>query len=119
MRCSSPLHGNCDRNSQCPKCDEHFAALQGQDDDIPPAPDPYESGLKKLRAAAATLSTFEADYKAARMRELEAMRDKLDSEQPERAPRLTAAELSQYSPPDPYREGLEALRAKAMRGSRR
>jgi hypothetical protein len=102
--------------SQCPKCDEHFAALQGQDDDIPHAPDPYESGLKKLRTAHATAeSTFAADYRQRGLRDLQAMRDKLDAEQPERAPRLTAAELSQYAPPDPYAAGLKALREREKR----
>src|SRR6185503_12442131 len=55
---------------------EALGAAEPQKGDIPPAPDPYEIGLKKLRTAHATAeSTFAADYRQRGLRELQAMRD--------------------------------------------
>jgi hypothetical protein len=110
--------------SQCPKCDAYFAALeQGElrtaehtDDDAKhyPPQDPYARDLTTLRAAAAPLSTFEADYRAARLRDLQAMRMKLDAEQ--REPRhLAAEELARFAPPRPYDLAIAALRERERR----
>jgi hypothetical protein len=78
-----------------------------------PPPDPYARELKTLRDSAAPLSKFEAAFKAARLREMEATRRALDSETPE--PPMSAEELSKFSPPNPY-AGVKALRDKKTRG---
>jgi hypothetical protein len=80
------------------------------------APDPYEQGLKKLRAASSTPERdFEDAYKQSRLADLdaEARRRALAAEEPEA--RMTTAELSAYAPPDAYEAGLKALRAKEQR----
>jgi hypothetical protein len=70
----------------------------------------YDAPLAALRAAGAPLSTFETNYRAARQREMDAMRESLDAEA--RAPHLTTAEeLATATPPNPYEKGLAALRA--------
>jgi len=104
--------------SQCPICDEHFRALEHSTDehtdDEPRYPPPTPYDFTQLRAAAAPPSTFEADYKAARLRDLEAMRKKLDAEAP--TPRLTSAEeLATYTPPDPYAAAIKALKDREQR----
>ena len=71
----------------------------------PPA-DPYQDDLAKLRAASRpALSTFEEQYKQERLVDLEVTRMALDDEPT--APRLTAAELSSYAPPDGYAAALK------------
>jgi hypothetical protein len=77
------------------------------------APEPYDAGLTKLRADAVLLSTFEADFRAARQADLDSMRRLLDSETP---PTLVTAEaLSKYAPPNPYAAGIKALQEKKTR----
>jgi len=102
----------------CEQCQTHFAALEEVEDDIPAAPNPYEHGLKTLRAATATpLSTFEDRWKADRLREVTATRTALDAEVAS-VPRMTAAEkaeLAAFTPPNPYEAGIKALRAKETR----
>jgi hypothetical protein len=93
-----------------PNIDAAFRAL-ADDDHIPAAPNPYEQGLKTLRAATATdASRFEDEWKASRLRELEATRTALDAETPE--PRLTTAELAEWTPPNAYAAGIKALQMK-------
>ena len=71
-------------------------------------PDSYAPGIATLRAASSTPeSRFEDQWKADRLRELEVEHRSLDALAPEA--RLTAAELAQYAPPDPYAEGIKAL----------
>jgi hypothetical protein len=71
--CSSPL-------ALCDKCK---ALRLGENNGSYPSPDIYGSGLAKLRAAAATpVSTFEDQYRASRLRDLEATRATLDAELP-------------------------------------
>jgi hypothetical protein len=71
---------------------------------------PYAADLAKLRAAAATpLSTFEDQFKAARLHDVEKTRAALDAKEPQ--PRITAAELAEYAPPDPYKAGLDKMRS--------
>ena len=73
---------------------------------------PYTEGLKQLRAAATAGESFEEQrYKAERMRALMATREALDAAEAP-TPRLTAAQLSEFAPPDIYAAGLAALRAK-------
>jgi hypothetical protein len=79
-------------------------------------PDGYREGLKALRAAEATahlspearLKASEDEYKRQRTEEFARTRAALDAAEPE--PRLTAAELSDYAPPDPYKAGLDKMR---------
>jgi hypothetical protein len=83
--------------------------------DIPTAPNPYEGGLKKLRTAHATSeSTFAADYRQRGLRDLQAMRARLDVEQC-KLQHLTAEELSAFTPPNPYAAGIKALQEKKKR----
>jgi hypothetical protein len=112
----------------CQPCREHHRAAErraaerhtSQDTNInnrfasSVPPDPYAEGLKRLRATAETLApTFEDAWKAAR-------RDALAAEyanhaaraEPTRLPRLTAAQLAQYAPPDIYAAGIKALQSK-------
>ena len=81
-------------------------------------PDPYAEPLQTLRAAAATpLSTFESQWKASRLRDLEAEAAAVVAEVAA-VPRMTAAEeaeLASYAPPSPYAAGIKALRAKRTR----
>jgi hypothetical protein len=77
-------------------------------------PNGYKVGLAALRAAASTpASTFEDQYKANRQREVMATRRTLDAETPE--PRMTAAELAEFAPPDVYEAGIKALQEKKRR----
>jgi hypothetical protein len=107
--------------SQCPICDEHFRALahgelrtaEENTDDEPRYPPPTPYDFTQLRAAAAPPSTFEADYKAARLRDLEAMRTKLDAEHPRTL--RTAEELAPYRAPDGYTEAIRALKDRERR----
>jgi hypothetical protein len=80
-------------------------------------PKAYERDVRQMRAASATdLSRFEVDYKASRLRELAAEYAEIDAHlEANPSPRLTAAELAEYAPPDPYEAGIKALRAKATR----
>jgi len=84
--------------------------------DIPDAPNGYAVPLAKLRLAnkrasiTDALARFAADLAASRMRDMQEMRKSLDDEPP--APRLTAAELDQYRPPDVYGPSLKTLREK-------
>ena len=76
-------------------------------DDYTPTADPYRDDLAKLRAASPpALSTFEEAYKAARLTDLEETRKALDAEDLKPA-RLTAAELSEYTPPNGYAAALK------------
>lgn len=106
-------------STQCDKCKAHFAALgfraaEEHEGNYAP-PNAYEPRLAQLRAAAAPLSTFESDYKAARLRDLQAMRDKLDAEEPQGPPLTTAEELARYAPADPYRDAIRVLKEKEAR----
>ena len=80
------------------------------------APDPYAPALARRAASegqtpAQARRAFTDDYQKARLAEVEADRAALDADMP----RLTTAELSAYEAPDPYREGLRALRVKENR----
>ncbi len=85
------------------------------DHNIPP--DPYAAGVATLRAASnAPESEFEQRY---RLERLDAMWDAFyDTHNPDTnehrdlcpEARLTAAELKEYSAPDPYAAGLNALK---------
>ena len=79
------------------------------------APDPYEGGLAQLRAAAATdRSRFEDEWKAKRLAALEAEHARTAAHiEATPSPRLTTAELSEFAAPDPYREGLQALKLRS------
>jgi hypothetical protein len=79
--------------------------------------DSYREGIARLKAANATpLSTFEDQYKAARLRELDAEHPRLaEHVAAEPRPRLTAAEVAKFKAPDPYRDGLSALKLKENR----
>ena len=88
----------------CDACKAHFAAAAGN------VPDPYASGIASLRAAAAAPPTpfesFEAQYiernrqaLAADDAEVEKLRT---AHAANPAPRLTAAELDEFAPPDSY-----------------
>ena len=82
-------------------------------------PDGYREGVKALRAAEATahlspearLKAFEDEYKRQRTEEFARTRAALDSKPPEPRPRLTPAELSAYTPPDPYKLALDKRRS--------
>lgn len=77
-------------------------------------PNAWDHDLAALRAATSTPeSTFEEKLKADRMRAVTATRAALDAESP--APRLTTAELSAFTAPDPYRDGLSKLRERDAR----
>jgi hypothetical protein len=96
-----------------PNIADAFRVLDAQEDlhnYVPP--DVYGPHLAKLRTAAAPLSTFESDFKTARLRDLEATRRALDGETPE--PPMSAEELSKFSPPNPY-AGVKALQEKKKR----
>ena len=107
--CDSPILAN-----RCTKCQAHAAAekrtlrtnIRQEDtvkNDYTP-PDSYAPSLAKLRAANATPeSTFAEQYKADRLRELDAEYARVElraAQQPR--PCLTAAELATFSPPNPY-----------------
>lgn len=85
----------------------HFAALLSNT-----APDGYAAALAKLRAANATPeSTFADRYAAERTRALDDEHARHAARLAERpTPRLTAAELSTYAPPNGYAAGLAALK---------
>jgi hypothetical protein len=78
------------------------------------APDPYEAGLKQLRAASGddAHDTFESQYKASRRREFDETRRALDAN-PALPLSLKAGEetdLTGFTPPDPYAEPLRRMR---------
>jgi hypothetical protein len=88
------------------------------DDDAPimiddAAPNAYAEGLKKLRSATA-FEVFEDSYKAQRLAALETEHVAMAA-LPAPEPRLTTAELAEFSPPDIYAEGLKALQERAAR----
>jgi hypothetical protein len=71
--------------------------------------DPYAAELAVLRAASATpMSRFEERFAAERAADFERQHREFATfraaQQPE--PRLTAAELAKYEPPNPYRDAL-------------
>jgi hypothetical protein len=70
--------------------------------------------LKKLRAASSTPErSFEELWKAARLRALEIEHAAIEAQIAANPfPRLTAAELAPYAAPDPYKAGLDKMRAK-------
>jgi hypothetical protein len=69
-------------------------------------PDGYRAAVCELRAAIATLTPdFELRWRDDRLRELQEMRDALDAGP--QAPRLTAAEEVEATPPDGYRLALQ------------
>ena len=79
-------------------------------------PNPYDADLKKLRAANAMPAlTFEDQYKAARLCELDAEGARLAAHiEATPFPRLSAAEaadLATYAPPDSYKAGLDKMRS--------
>jgi hypothetical protein len=75
-------------------------------------PDPYR--LTELRAAEATSpDTFERQWQTARQRALDAEHARRDSASP--SLRLTAAELSPWTPPGPYAAGIKALQEETKR----
>jgi hypothetical protein len=102
----------------CDKCKAHFASSglrtlrtqEGPMDYTPP--DPYAEPLKLLRAATAPASSsFAARYAAERAREFEAERSAA-LRRPDRPTlrALTANDVKQYVPPDPYAAGLARMR---------
>lgn len=100
----------------CDACKAHFAALRiSQETDMTEdyaPPDSYGPALAVLRAATATNeSTFEARWKAERLRELDAEGARLDARiEATPFPRLTASEAEEFAPPDPYKAGLDKMR---------
>jgi hypothetical protein len=107
-------------DARCDRCKAHFATLELRaslktqesimDNDYTP-PDPYAPHPAQLSAAQATpLSTFEDRWKAERTAEFEAEWQEADAfraAQP--APeRMSAEDVKQYSPPDPYAAALAA-----------
>jgi hypothetical protein len=83
-----------------------------QEDFTPP--DAFAADIIKRREAEPTPeSRFAEQYKAARLRELDAEHAEIDASiaaAPQ--PRLTAAELAEWDPPDPYAAGIKALQLK-------
>ena len=94
-------------------------ANAGTDDYAPP--NPYEHGLKKLRAASSTPErSFEEHWKAARLRALEIEHAEIEAHiEANPYPRLTTAELEECRAPDPYRAGLDKLRSETERDRER
>lgn len=77
----------------------------------PPAADFYRDALALRTAAERTPEQFEADYKAERLRDLNLEHQRFATHSEANPfPRFTAAELADYSAPDPYAAGLKALR---------
>jgi hypothetical protein len=83
--------------------------------------DGYASALK-ARAASETqtpaehLAAFEEQWKAARLRDLDAEHAETDAHlAPTSTPRLPTAELAEFKPPNPYEAGIKALREKERR----
>ena len=76
-----------------------------------PVPDPYATALAAMRAASNT--DFDASWKADRHAALTAEHRRLDAHLTARPspPRLTAAEVKSYAPPDPYAAGIAAMRS--------
>jgi hypothetical protein len=97
----------------CDACREHHAATLRTNTYAPP--DAYARPLAELRFAAAPLSTFERDYRAARRRDVMATRATLNESNESPFATRTAAELSAYAPPDSYAAGLKALRTRERR----
>jgi hypothetical protein len=112
----------------CAKCDANYHTKRAakrtlrtnkensMTDDSPM--DAYGPALKALREATATPeSRLEDQWKTDRLRELDIEYKHvatIRAAQPQR-PRLTAAELAKYTPPDPFAEGIKALQAKENR----
>lgn len=99
--------------SQCEKCTAYFAALEANS--YAP-PDSYGLAFAKLRAAASNESTFEASYKAERLRDLEATRAELDAYAAAHpSTPLTDEDIEsyqQYAAPNGYDIALTAQREK-------
>lgn len=78
------------------------------------APNSYDREISAMRAASATPEQdFEKQWKAERTLEIEQTHAALDAE--ELQPRMTAAELAEYAPPDPYAAGIKALQQRETR----
>ena len=110
--------GNCcsHANGLCDKCKRHFGisveAPRTLEATYEP-PDPYAPHLAEIRAASSTpMSKFEDQYKAQREAEFaqeRAERERYAAERPA-VRTLSAADLKQYEPPDPYAAELKALK---------
>ena len=76
------------------------------------APDSYAPSVAKRRAAEATpASRFAEEYKAARLRELDAEYAEMTARHAAAPrPRLTAAQVVEFTPPDPYRIALDKMK---------
>ena len=94
----------------CDACRTHHAAESGE------IPDGYAAGIAALRNASSTPSTpesrFAARYQAERTTEFE--QDQMDVDEYITAtsglPRLTAAELAEFEPPNGYQIALEGAK---------
>jgi hypothetical protein len=102
----------------CDKCKEHFAksglrTLKAREihmEDFTP-PDPYDAPLQQLRAALALApDSFAARYASDRAREFEREQAGLRGAERPALRTLTAEELKQYVPPDPYAAGIARMR---------
>jgi hypothetical protein len=90
FRTAQTIDGQC----SCREC-------ESQRSDAATPPDGYSLALRAA-AAPSEPRDFEAEWKAARTLELEAMRAALDKEPTPRFKTLSAEELSPYTPPNPY-----------------
>jgi hypothetical protein len=99
---------------QCDECTQKRSNATATNNSSPndyAPPDPYAAGVKQLRAAEAPpLSTFADAWAEAGMSALAATRAALDAEASQRLRTLTAEELREFSPPDPYAEPLRRMR---------
>lgn len=114
--CDSPIVAN-----RCPKCQAFHAAEKRTPraaslrtaipyDATPP--DPYARDISARREAAATPeSRFAEQYRADQMRAIDEQHAEWSAKwAAERKPRLTAAEASRYTPPNPY-SALDKMRS--------
>lgn len=110
---------------ECAKCKQHFAAIERREslktqEDILEnnyaPPDSYGPAIAQLHTAEGRTAeqTFADEWAAKRRRELDAEHAEIDAHiAATPAPRLTAAELAAYTPPDPYAAGIKALKEKS------
>jgi len=95
----------------CQKCGGY--KIHTVPDEFAP-PNSYESALK-ARAASEERTpeqTFEAQWKASRLRELAVEHAALNAHVTATpSPRLTAAEVAKFDPPDPYQIALDNMRS--------
>ncbi len=89
---------------------ENLRALADRDEMLPP--DPYREGIAALQQKhASPMSPAEARYRIERAIEVDRERIRAEKASPASTsgPRLTAAELASYVPPDPYADGIRLL----------